>query len=219
MLRSQNMIARILISSSLQSRAEEIEKILFKEQLKSNHPDVLFFEDGEKLGVESAKKIREHLSLKPYQAKGRAVAVISAQDFTPEAQNSLLKTLEEPPAQAIILLAASTESNFLPTILSRCRIIKIQASKLISGREVSGFEEDIANLNTQTIEERFQYIEKLEEKEKFLKALVSYYREDLKNNPKNLIFTKLLLDAEEWENANVNIRAILEFLMLNLPKK
>jgi DNA polymerase-3 subunit delta' len=212
------MIAKILISTNLPEREGEINKILLTNSLKKDHPDVLYFEDEEKLGVESAKKIREHLSLKPYQAKGRAVILESAHNLTHEAQNSLLKTLEEPPSETIILLGAKSESNFLPTILSRCEVIRLSETQKNRGKEKNKFEEDIRALQSQSIEGRFQYIEKLEEKEEFLKALVSYFREELKNNPKNVTFTKMLLEAEEWESANINLRAILEYLMLNFPK-
>lgn len=211
------MIAKILISPNLDTRIETIEAELIKAGLKKDHPDVFYLEDEEKLGVEAAKKIREFLSLKPYQAKGRGIVVVSAQDFTPEAQNSLLKTLEEPPNEAVILLGADKESSFLPTILSRCQIVRVQSDELRVKNEENRFVSEIQKLQAQTFEERFQFIEKLEKKEEFLKALVSYFRDDLKKNPKNVEFTKLLLQAEEWESANLNIRAILEYLMLNLP--
>ncbi len=210
------MIAKILISPDLDSRIEKIKVELSKNGLKKDHPDVLYFDQDEKLGVESAKKIREHLSLKPYQAKGRGVVVISANNFTPEAQNSLLKTLEEPPYESVILLGANSDSNFLPTILSRCQIIKLDYKKAATNE--NQFITEIERLRTQNMDERFQFIEKLEEKEEFLKSLVSYFRNDLIKNPKNVEFAKLLLQAEQWESANVNLRAILEYLMLNLPK-
>jgi DNA polymerase III delta prime subunit len=213
------MIAKILISVKLPEREEEINRMLLTNSLKKDHPDVLYFEDEEKLGVEAAKKIREHLSLKPYQAKGRAVVLLSAHNLTPEAQNSLLKTLEEPPSEAIILLGAKSESNFLPTILSRCEVTWLHEEEKNKVKENNKYAEDIKALQSQSIEQRFEYIEKLEEKEEFLKALVLYFRDELKTSPKNVTFTKMLLDAEEWEGANVNLRAVLEYLMLSLPKK
>jgi len=49
------------------------------------------------LGVKDAKKVREHFHLKPYSAKGRVVVILQSDRLTLEAQNSLLKTLEEAP--------------------------------------------------------------------------------------------------------------------------
>ena len=117
------MITRLLIHPNLETRVRGVEKILASLDLKKEHPDVLWIDDEQKLGVEATKKIRQHLSLKPYSATGRAVVVESAQNFTADAQNSLLKTLEEPPTEAVILLGADSEKNILPTVLSRINTV------------------------------------------------------------------------------------------------
>lgn len=228
------MIARILVSSDLNSRIAESEKILEEHGLAKNHPDVLWIGDGEKLGVEQAKQIRAYLSLKPYSAKNRAVVLESAQNLTDEAQNSLLKTLEEPPESAVLILGADSENNFLPTILSRCQIVTIPTvmpsrqagihSKTEKGSSIEveddkKYTHDIAQLITSSVEQRFEYVEKLENKEVFLQALMVFSQQHLASHPGgvNLKFAKELLQAEEWSKANGNIRAILEYLMLKLP--
>lgn len=214
------MIARILVSEHLEVRVKKIQEILNQSELALSHPDVAYFPDDQKLGVTEAKMIRAHLSLKPYSAKGRAVVLESAHNLTQEAQNALLKTLEEFPQNSIILLGVETEVNLLPTILSRCQIIKIRApfgSKNEKLKSKNGFSEEIEKLRTQSVEQRFEYIEKLEEREQFLEALVIYYRNKLKEDNSNLEFVKDLLQAEEWAAQNVNLRAILEYLMLKLP--
>ena len=61
-----------------------------------------------------------------------------------------------------------------------------------------------------------QYIEKLKDREEFFQALVEYFHKKL---PSNSEFVKELLQAEQWQNQNVNIRAILEYLMLVMPQK
>lgn len=210
------MIARLLISPSVKTGIEEIEKSLDSAQISHNHPDLLYFKAGEKLGIEQARKIKEHFSLKPYSAKGRVVVLEDASLITVEAQNALLKTLEEPPPDAILILAAPSDANFLPTILSRCQIIRLQAS---GNREQKT--EDIEKLLTSSIEDRFEYIEKLKDKDDFLHSLVNYFHEDLNVHPggANIKFIKELLQAEQWAKQNVNIRAILEYLMLVIPSK
>ena len=126
------MIARLLISPSIERRVDEIKKIIAsrlpslpagKAGGNTNHPDVLYFETGEKLGIAEARKIKEHFSLKPYSASGRVVIIEDAGVLTPEAQNALLKTLEEPPKEAILILGAGSDANLLPTILSRCQVV------------------------------------------------------------------------------------------------
>lgn len=207
------MIARLLISSGVETRIEEIKNILASHLTSgnTNHPDLLYLKTGEKLGIAEARKIKDHFSLKPYSAKGRAVVLEDASVLTQEAQNALLKTLEELPNQALLILGASSEANFLPTILSRCQIIRLENT---SSQAETKFTEDIIKLLSASIEERFGYVEKLKNKEEFLISLLSYFRRGLPNNKE---FVTKLLQAEEWAKQNVNSRAILEYLMLEIP--
>lgn len=200
------MIARLLISP-LQNRIVEIAKII---NLPKSHPDLLYFPAESKLGIAEARKIKEHFSLKPYSAKGRVVVLEDATSLTIEAQNALLKTLEEPPQEAILILGASSEARLLPTILSRCQVIRIQSSEF----RVQNYKEDIEKLVTATIAERFEFVEKLKDKEAFLKSLVDYFYQK-----RDMSFLKELLKAEQLAQHNVNIRAILEYLMLVMPRK
>jgi len=189
-----------------------------------NHPDVLYFPDESKLGIAEVRKIKEHFSLKPYQAKGRTVVLEDATKLTIEAQNALLKTLEELPADALFILGADSDSKLLPTVLSRCEIVILEATKLPieSKRDsIASLQSDIERLLESSISERFEYMEKLKDREEFLHALVQYFHQTLSVHPggvhSDVEFLKELLQAEEWAKQNVNIRAILEYLMLKLP--
>ena len=220
------MIARLLISPDLEERVEEINKTL-RSHLGSgvlNHPDVLYFSADSKLGIAEARKIKEHFSLKPYSAKGRAVVMENASNLTIEAQNALLKTLEEPPAEAILILGAPSDVKFLPTILSRCEIVRLKHTNSERSKYQSKYAEDIGRLITSSKEERFEYVEKLKDRQEFLKALVLYFHQNLVSQAPHMSsgeanFLKELLTAEQWAEANVNIRAILEYLMLVMPSK
>lgn len=215
------MIPQILIHPNSTVRQKEIEKILTTHSLSKSHPDLLFFEEGEKLGVEQAKKIREFLGLKPYQAEQHAVAIISAGGLTHDAQNALLKILEEPNSEAVILLGIASDEQLLPTILSRCQVVNLQGEKEEDNKKQEKFSQDIAKLMEASTEGRFVYIEKLGDKrEEFLPALVSYYRNLLLKIPTPQIKEYLsdLIKAEKMVSANVNLRAVLEYLMLKLPK-
>lgn len=210
------MIAKLLISSNLNTRIGEIEMVLGEINIKNPHPDLLYFVDEEKLGIEAAKRIREHFSLKPYQAKGRVVALESSQNLTLDAQNSLLKTIEELPEQALMLLGVDSELSILPTVVSRCQLhfLSERTKSVLPG----GFTEDIKGLLQENIEQRFEYIEKLEEKKEFLEALIVFFRNKLQEDQVDIKFVKKLMEAEKWQKANVNLRAILEYLMLEMPR-
>lgn len=217
------VIARALITPSLQKRSGEINAILTSHIPggSTNHPDVLYFTADSKLGIAEARNIKNHFSLKPYSAKGRIVVLEDASVMTIEAQNALLKTLEELPKDALFILGASSDANLLPTVLSRCKVINLAGVKYNNNNDYNNYIETMLGAST---EERFDFIANLKEKEEFLSALVAYFRDWLiQNQGQNLNerikFVQELLQAEEWAKRNVNIRAILEYLMLKMPKK
>jgi len=93
-----------------------------------NHPDVFFVSPGGKsLGVSD---IREHviknMETKPYQYRYKVFIIDSAHTMTPQAQNALLKTIEEPAGYGVFLLLSEGLGSFLPTVLSRCIVYKLE---------------------------------------------------------------------------------------------
>lgn len=210
------MLIKLIIHPDKVKRIKVIENLLKDKSFKNPHPDLLYFTENDKLGVEQAKKIREHLSIKPIMTKGKALVLENAANLTLDAQNALLKTLEEPPDEALILLGTDNEFQLLPTILSRCEISYLEEERA-ENLEASKFNHDIEELLNNSVKERFEYIAKIEEREEFLKALIYFFREKLQKDQKFLEFTKELLQAEAWAKANVNIRGTLEYLMLIMP--
>lgn len=82
--------------------------------------------EGGTLKVEQIRALRQSLSLKPYQGKYRVVLFLRFQEANASATNALLKTLEEAPAHAILLLTADTPEQLPPTIPSRCEILRLR---------------------------------------------------------------------------------------------
>ena len=95
-----------------------------------NHPDVKRIRAAEDKNTISVKQIRDELvkdiSVRPYGSRYKVYIIEGADSLTIEAQNAMLKTLEEPPAYGLILLLAESAASFLPTILSRCVRIPLQ---------------------------------------------------------------------------------------------
>jgi DNA polymerase-3 subunit delta' len=83
--------------------------------------------EGGTLKVDQVREVQHSLSLKPYQAKYRVAMFLRFQEANDNAANALLKTLEEAPAHAILLLTADTPEQLLPTIISRCEILRLRA--------------------------------------------------------------------------------------------
>ena len=107
-------------------------KLLAKEYAKEilgsndiiNNPDFLCIEpDGNSIKIEQIRNLQKEIQEKPIISNKKVYIIDDADLMTKEAQNCLLKTLEEPPKFAVIILIGSNENAFLPTIKSRCMIL------------------------------------------------------------------------------------------------
>lgn len=88
----------------------------------NNHPDFYEIEPEEKknIKIEQIRQMQEKISEKPITSEKKVYIIKDSETMTTEAQNCLLKTLEEPPEYATIILITSNESKLLNTIKSRC---------------------------------------------------------------------------------------------------
>ena len=90
----------------------------------NNHPDFLYVEpDGNSIKIEQIRELQKRIQEKPIISSKKIYIIDNADLMTKEAQNCLLKTLEEPPEFAIIILVGTNENAFLTTIKSRCMIL------------------------------------------------------------------------------------------------
>lgn len=93
------------------------------------HPDMMIVqaEDvGIRLKIDQIREIQRVLSLLPYETDYRMAVFLRFDEASHQAMNALLKTLEEPPAHVILLLTALNEELLLPTIRSRCEILRLR---------------------------------------------------------------------------------------------
>lgn len=103
-----------------------------KQADNGNHPDIILVqhEKPNTIGVEDIRqKINSDIAIKPYSGSHKVYIVNECEKMTVQAQNALLKTLEEPPAYAVILLLTTSLDALLPTILSRCVILSMRPLK------------------------------------------------------------------------------------------
>lgn len=107
-----------------------------KQAVSRNHPDIIYVthEKPNSIGVDDIRdQLVNDVMIKPYNGKYKIYIVAEAEKMTVQAQNALLKTLEEPPAYAVILLLTTNASVLLDTILSRCVLLNL---KPVSDEEV-----------------------------------------------------------------------------------
>ncbi|RJR25469.1 hypothetical protein C4578_01540 [Candidatus Microgenomates bacterium] len=223
-------------------KAEEITKIFFKDQ--ENNPDFLLISPQLSIGIEEVRGLQKFLELKSFKAGKKTAVIAEAQELTPEAQNSLLKTLEEPPPNCQIILCVSELSLVLPTIISRCRIIELslKPKAKLSKKEMETGLDDFEKLLSSNLGENFVKIEKQALKDRkeainYLNRLSLVAREVLLSRYKNIekgslkiklpdcsnndliMVLSLIADAVKKLEANCNIRLVLDNFMIDINAK
>lgn len=118
-----------------------------------NQPDIKYI-THEKSGIgvdEIREQINNDIDIKPYSSRYKIYIVPDSEKMTVQAQNALLKTIEEPPEYAIIILLTTNADTFLQTILSRCVLLNIRPVKeetiknhLMSVYHVGNYEANVA---------------------------------------------------------------------------
>lgn len=102
-----------------------------RQALSDNQPDIKWI-TYEKSGIgvdEIREQINNDIIIKPYSSRRKIYIVPDSEKMTVQAQNALLKTIEEPPAYAVIILLTTNADSFLQTILSRCVLLNIRSVK------------------------------------------------------------------------------------------
>ena len=120
--------------------AEEFAKMLLAVKDTENSPDFSIIEpDGNSIKIEQIREFQKKVSEKPIISNKKVYIINDSDNMTVEAQNCLLKTLEEPPEFVTIILIGSNENSFLSTIKSRCMILHFEK---ISDEQIQKYLQD-----------------------------------------------------------------------------
>lgn len=178
----------------------------------NNHPDFKIIEsDGKSIKIDQIRSFEEEIAEKPILSKNKIYIIDDAELMTEESQNSLLKTLEEPPEYAIIILIVENESKILPTIKSRC--IKLKFNR-ISNEDLKKVLNGYSDEEIDLLQGSFIGKDNIEEKKKEydeLEKIVDILEE--KNLPKLLISSDILYNSKD------NIIEMLNYLNVILLKR
>ena len=201
----------------------------------SSLPDIhiLKIEDKQSIGIEAVKDFQNEMVYKPFQEEKQFGIIFESEKLTHQAQNALLKTLEESEDSTVYLLCVNNEKNLLPTIRSRSKQIYIKREETLE--DISS-KEDIPVTTPEILEmnlvEQFAKIEEIgKDKNKSLELINNvekYYKNKLKNeiiegniqgskDIKNSLET--ISDCRTKINANCNRRMVLENLVINLQSE
>ena len=100
-----------------------------KQAQSGNQPDIIYIshEKPNTISVEDIRaQINNDIVIKPYSSPRKVYIMNEGEKMTPQAQNALLKTLEEPPEYAVILILTTNVDSLLPTVLSRCVVLNMK---------------------------------------------------------------------------------------------
>lgn len=236
------MISLIVSSPNKIRRAEYIQKYCL--QLEIDPLDITIIEKdtpvkqnvrrdvstgtSKSIGIEEIKYMQKKLFFKPIKSPTKAVVIEDAQLLTTEAQNAMLKVLEEPPKHTIIILSATSAEPLLPTIISRCKIIELeQEIQKLSENEIEELLGFIENLPKMPVGEKFKKAEQLsKDKEKalvWIEKIILLLREQMlkqvQNNQADVNSTLQNLKSFQkthtlLKTTNVNTRFLLENTLL-----
>ena len=195
--------------------------ILSSIKLALDNTDVMVInvpESKKSIGIDQIREAISFLNKKPCSEAYKAVVIPKAEKLTIEAQNSLLKLLEEPPLYATIILSSKTQDSLLPTVVSRCQKIAVEQNYIYKGETSSQF----ADLQKMDYGQRLSWAEEASKQERdgiieILELWVLEERKDLyKSADKSANIKNILKIKLDLENTNVNQRLALEYLVLSI---
>lgn len=217
----EQCLAQIIASPNATAEIEALTKngstvsLTVPGKIPNADPDVIILShEKEKIGVGDVRNFLALLKIKPINRPQKIGVILSAEKLTPEAQNALLKTLEEPPPQTLVLLSVPHPKDLLPTILSRCLFINLG--------EVSHKGDQVTNyhLSRLSVGEKFALAQKegatRQQALEFLDQLLIGLHQTLVagENPSPKLFAKIAT-AKKIIAANGNVRLTLENLFLD----
>ena len=171
----------------------------------NSNPDfTMVVPDGKSIKIEQIRNLQSKIIEKPIISKKKVYIIDEAEVMSQESQNCLLKTLEEPPEYAMIILITSNESRILQTIKSRCVIIKFEDLKKEDIKKAINIQdEELIKLCDGSLEKA----DKIQEKKEIyykLKELVNYFEKGT--------MIDVLNNAEILYSSKEDIFSLLDFL-------
>lgn len=184
----------------------------------NNNPDFSYIEpDGNSIKIEQIRNLQKKIQEKPIISERKIYIINDADLMTQEAQNCLLKTLEEPPEFATIILIGSNETAFLPTIKSRCTILhfnKIDNNEikryLQNSHNINNISESMLDIFQGSIGKALRLKDKQEEYQQVENIIEQINKSDL---------IDFLNKCENFYKAKEEIEELLEYLNIILLKK
>ncbi len=228
MQRVKNNFQSYLILGTSEKRQEQIGVLLhdLNLEISPNSPDLFIIETtklsptGNKtsISIDEIRNLKKHIFQKPVSFPFKIVIIKDAYNLTHQAQNAILKILEEPPRHAIIILEAENEFQLLPTILSR--VVKIKSTLYYAKTTENSFIEKSTLDNLMSLQKIDKPLNYLDEQIIILynKLLKSTETGDVKTQKKISFSIAICVNSKKMITANVNPKFVFANLFLSFHK-
>lgn len=163
------------------------------------------------IGVDTIRNLKKQLAIQ--SVKGKTAIFPQAEKLTIEAQNALLKTLEEPPANTTIILVTSSLDKLLPTVTSRCQIVFLPPKlPVLSEKDNASAQKILGLIEKEDITSGFPLVSKISDRQEAL-AFLDKLLIVCQKAPSPKTFQKLTR-AKKYLQSSTNVRLTLENLFL-----
>lgn len=212
----------LIIAKDRNTASSHVLKLLKEKGVNSFDINLQVYEKA--MGIEDVRSIQKSILLKPFRGKTKAIAIEAYENITTEAQNALLKILEEPPVNTIITISASTKELMLPTILSRCKIIELkEEEKPTTSENIMKFNGILNIILKGNIGDKLKIAQDIakdaEETSAWLEKMSIFVKNELMRDSKNFKYLNFLKELQKTykviKSTNVSKRVALENLFLS----
>jgi len=132
----KNTIPHALLFSGTRGTGKTTLARIFAREIGVSEVDIYEIDAASNRGIDDIRALKEAVHTLPYESERKVYIIDEVHMLTKEAFNALLKTLEEPPAHVVFILATTEEEKLLDTILSRCQVFKMNAPSRAVLRDV-----------------------------------------------------------------------------------
>jgi len=179
----------------------------------TNNPDIFIIDQASGWGIDVIRRTKTFLSRSPSSHSTKLVLIYQSENLNPESQNALLKTIEEPGPTNFFLLFTSRPSTLIPTIISRCQVVKIgQAAISITTKKLLLSQSLTASLSLSS-----EIAQSSQSVPEFLRHQLTLFHQELIVSPRlstHNTITKIIT-ALKMINSNVDPQSALDYLLLS----
>lgn len=221
-LSSSNIFVIPQNSNHQESVVKYLQKQKIYTEVENNQANLHFF-NQEKVSfkIDAIRDIISQSFYATYNNQEQFYVLLHFDLATIPAQNAFLKTLEEPPAKTTIILTVENQEKLLPTIISRCNLVKIQTNQVVISKTNQDLLDFVTNPQNYNYGQAIDLADTIKTKEDALQLLSDLLREvnSMSRLEKKHILLQNLLETYRLIEKNINLKLALENCFFDILKR